>query len=85
MRKELKQFYYTKANGERSFRKLIVLRPPQTLYLGLDVTELSAEDIEILLDQIEIADEHRNLLFEEAGVSNRWRSFKPEGIEWVEA
>ena len=85
MRKEVKQFHYTKANGERSFRKLIVLRPPQHLYLGLDVTDLTQEAIDMIVDQIEIADKGRDEIFEEAGVSGRWRSFKPEGIEWVDA
>lgn len=84
MRKEMKQFYYTKANGERSFRKLIVLRPPSHLYLGLDVTDMKEEDITALIDGIAEADKHRDLLFEEMEVGNRWRSFKPEGIEWVE-
>lgn len=82
-RKEVKEFYYTKANGERSHRKLLVLRQPQTLYLGLDVTNMKAEEIDALLDGIEEADKHRDELFEELQVSNRWRSFKPEGIEWV--
>ena len=83
MRKQVKQFHYTKANGDKSFRKLVVLREPQKLYLGLDVTDMSQEEIDMLLDQIEIVDNNRDEVFEEAGVSNRWRSFKPEGIEWV--
>lgn len=81
--KEVKEFFYTKANGERSHRKLIVLRPPQHLYLGLDVTDMSTEEIETLLEGIAEADKYRDQVFEELNVSNRWRSFKPEGIEWV--
>ena len=83
MRKQLKEFYYTKASGEKSFRKLIVLRDPQKLYLGLDVTDMSSEEIEALIDGIAEADKYRDQVFEELGVANRWRSFKPEGIEWV--
>jgi len=82
-RKQVKEFYYTKSNGERSHRKLLVLREPQRLYLGLDVTDMKSEEIEALLDGIEEADKYRDELFEELQVSNRWRSFKPEGIEWV--
>ena len=82
-RKEVKEFYYTKSNGERSFRKLIVLRDPQQLYLGLDVTDMTPEQVEKLVEGIHEADAHRDVLFEELGVGNRWRSFKPEGIEWV--
>lgn len=83
MRKKVKEFYYTKANGEKSFRRLLVLREPQHLYLGLDVTDMPPEDVEVLIDGIAEADKHRDVLFEEFGVGNRWRSFKPEGIEWV--
>lgn len=83
MRKHVKEFYYTKANGEKSFRRLLVLREPQHLYLGLDVTDMPPEAVDVLIDGIAEADKHRDLLFEELGVGNRWRSFKPEGIEWV--
>ena len=83
MRKKVKEFYYTKANGDRSFRRLIVLREPQHLYLGLDVTDMKEEEVTALIDGIAEADKHRDLLFEDMGVGNRWRSFKPEGIEWV--
>ena len=82
-RKELKEFFYTKSNGERSHRRVIVLRPPSHLYLGLDVTDLTTAEIEDIIDRIEKADEHRDILYEEMKVNNRWRSFKPEGIEWV--
>lgn len=82
-RKEVKEFFYTKSNGERSHRRMIVLRPPSNLYLGLDVTDMSEVEIENLLDGIEEADKHRDLVFEKLQVANRWRSFKPEGIEWV--
>lgn len=81
--KAVKEFFYTKANGERSHRRLIVLRPPQQLYLGLDVTDMSSEEVEVLLTGIAEADKYRDQVFEELGVAHRWRSFKPEGIEWV--
>jgi len=84
-RKEVKEFFYTKANGERSHRKLIVLREPQKLYLGLDVTDMKEEELEALLDSIEDADKYRDEVFELMQASNRWRSFEPEGIEWIKA
>lgn len=83
MRKQVKEFYYTKASGDKSFRRLVVLREPQKLYLGLDVTDMPTEEVDALIEAIAEADKHRDLLFEKLGVGNRWRSFKPEGIEWV--
>lgn len=82
-RKQVKEFFYTKSSGEKSHRRVIVLRPPSNLYLGLDVSDMSEAEIEHLLDRIEAADQFRDELFEEMQVANRWRSFKPEGIEWV--
>jgi hypothetical protein len=84
-RKEVKEFFYTKSNGEKSHRRVIVLRPPSNLYLGLDVSDMSTVEVENLLDEIEKADAFRDQVFEEMQVSNRWRSFKPEGIEWIKA
>ena len=83
-RKDVKEFYYTKANGDRSHRRLVVLRYPQKLYLGLDVTDCTNEEIEDILDGIETADKCRDEVFESMGVSSLWRSFKEEGIEWVD-
>lgn len=84
-RKEVKEFFYTKSNGERSHRRVIVLRPPSHLYLGLDVTDMSTAEVDHLINRIEAADQFRDELFEEMQVANRWRSFKPEGIEWVKS
>jgi hypothetical protein len=82
MKPEFKKFIYTKDSGDRSERKVVFLRVPQKNYLGLDVSDLSPDDINQLLDDIAEADEYRNAIFE--AWSNRWRSFKPEGIEWLE-
>ena len=83
-RKTVKEFYYTKASGERSHRRFITLRPPSNLYLGLDVTDCDSGEIEDILDGIEQADKCRDEVFESMGVNNRWRSFKQEGIEWCD-
>jgi len=83
-RKKVKNFIYTKSNGDRSNRSVIVLRPPSNLYLGLDVTDCSSTEIEDILDGIEQADKCRDEVFESLGVNSRWRSFKQEGIEWTD-
>jgi len=83
-RKKVTEFYYTKSNGERSHRRFIQLRPPSNLHLGLDVTDCTAEEIEDILDAIEEADKCRDEIFESMKVGSRWRSFKQEGIEWVD-
>lgn len=81
---EVVEFFYTKANGERSHRRFIELRPPSNLHLGLDVTDCTSEEIEEILDMIHDVNEVRDQAFEDAGVNNRWRSFKQEGIEWCD-
>jgi hypothetical protein len=77
---ELKEFDYTKASGETSFRRAIILRPPQKNYLALDVTDLSLAEVSGILEAITALNEDRDEIFED--YSNRWRSFKPENIDW---
>lgn len=79
---EVREFTYTKANGEQSHRRVIILRKPQTNYLGLDVTDMTEMEIAAAIDNILEADKYRDEYFEE--YSSRWRTFKPEGIEWLD-
>ena len=81
-KKEVKHFSYRKGGGEVSDRKVIILRNPQKLYLGIDVSDLNTDDINDIVEGIHEADAQRDKLFEDLDINNRWRSFKPEGILW---
>ena len=84
----IKYVHYTKANGDRSLRQIIVVSPPRENYLVYDVTKLSDEHIDVLVLAITEADTHRDNAMKDfellTGIKQNslWRSFKSEGIEW---
>lgn len=86
----IREFTYTKDNGEVSERKTIVISSPRQNYLVYDVTNLSREDLFTLNEALALADECRENclkdfeLLTKIKVASLWRSFKPEGIEWKE-
>lgn len=80
---------YTKDNGEQSNRSIIVVAAPRKLYLTYDVSDLEYEELNVLLEALRKADEYRdNALADFELITGKaqnklWRSFKPEGVEWV--
>lgn len=84
----IKYVQYTKANGERNLRQIIVVSSPRENYLVYDVTNLSDEHIDILELALTEADKQRDNAMKDfellTGIKQNslWRSFKPEGIEW---
>jgi len=80
---------YTKDSGDSSERKVIVVSRPRKNYLMYDVSGISEEALDTLLDAMNMNEEYQEncmLDFETlTGVkqSSLWRSFKPEGVEWM--
>ena len=87
---ELRPMTYTKDNGEVSDRQILVVSEPRENYLVYDVTKLSDEHLEILVDALAMAEEYRDNaladfeLLTKVKVNSLWRSFKPGGISWEE-
>jgi len=79
---------YTKANGEVSNRKVLVVSKPRKDYLMYDVTKLSEKEVEVLELVLEQTEDFRDNAIADfellTGIkqASLWRSFKPEGIEW---
>ena len=88
MMTEPKYMTYTKANGDRTLRQVLVVSPPRGNYLVYDVTNLSDRNIDTLRDCMTEADTKRDTVMKTFEVltgikeESLWRSFKPEGIEW---
>lgn len=80
---------YTKDSGEVSTRQVVVVSNPRSNYLVYDVSNLSEKELEILQDALNQSEEFRNNAIADfellTGIkqSSLWRSFKPEGIEWI--
>ena len=79
---------YTKANGDKSTRHIVVVAEPRDFYLVYDVSKLSLQQLEVLELALTQTEEFRDSAMKDfelvTGVSQAslWRSFKPEGIEW---
>jgi hypothetical protein len=80
---------YTKDNGDISERYVVVVSDPRKNYLCYDVSEFKDEELKMFkhyLDSIEQYQGDTLTEFEDVTgikISSLWRSFKPEGIEWV--
>ena len=87
---ETKLMYYTKDNGERSSRKVIVVSEPRSNYLVYDVTKLDRTQQDCLLAVLNDLEQIRKYEMDEYEVltgtklAALWRSFKPGGIEWLQ-
>ena len=81
---------YTKADGEVSYRLVGVVSEPRENYLTYDLSDFTSEEVMMLrhyVDSIENFREETLKEFEDITghkISTLWRSFKPEGIEWIE-
>lgn len=78
----VRNFTYTKDNGEVSTRRAIEVSAPRKNYLMLDVSELNDVQLAELVDILETIEETRNVLMAEANVAGliKWRTFKPDNI-----
>ena len=81
LKPKVRSFVYTKANGERSNRQLLIMSVPSELYLGVEVDHLDEKEIQDLIEYIESSRSLTQDYFDEMGC--KWKSFKPEGIEWT--
>lgn len=79
---------YTKANGDKSTRHIVVVSKPRPYYLVYDVSKLSLKELDVLELALTQTEEFRDSAMKDfellTGVSQAslWRSFNPEGIEW---
>ena len=79
-RPEVRSFVYTKSNGERSNRRVLIMSKPSHLYLGVEVDGLTPQEIEDIQTAIEESRKEISAIMEYYNAP--WKSFKPEGIEW---
>lgn len=90
MSTELRPMTYTKDNGDISDRQILVVSEPRENYLVYDVTKLSDEHLEILVEALAMVEEYRDNaladfeLLTGTKINSLWRSFKPGGIDWKE-
>ena len=89
---KIRHMMYTKdTTGETSYRLVVVVAEPRENYLCYDVTDFSEEDLNRLEEVLDEAVEYREdalRSFEYVTgkkINKLWRSFKPGGIEWIEA
>ena len=81
---------YTKANGDKSTRHIVVVAEPRDFYLVYDVSKLSLQQLEVLELALTQIEEFRDSAMKDfelvTGVSQAslWRSFNPDGIQWEE-
>ena len=79
---------YTKDSGDVSQRAVIVVARPRDNYLMYDVSKLSDEAVEALVNAVKMAEEYRDNCIADfelvTGIkqASLWRSFKPGGVEW---
>ena len=79
---------FTKANGDKSTRHIVVVSQPRAIYLVYDVSKLSLKELDVLELALTQTEEFRDSAMKDfellTGVSQAslWRSFNPEGIEW---
>lgn len=85
---KIKRMTYTKANGDVSHRTVAVIAEPKDNYLCLDISDFTDEEVKMFehyLSAIEVYREETYNEFEDITgkkISDLWRSFKPEGVEW---
>lgn len=85
----IRDLRYTKTNGEVSRRKVVVVSNPREHYLVYDVSNFSDSELEVLQSALEKTEEFRNNAMQDfellTGIKQNslWRSFKPEGVEWI--
>lgn len=79
---KIKEFTYTKANGDRSRRTLIELVSPCDSYEGVDVSELSDDDFAEFVKQLNdlesMISEMRNNLYARFDLKHNYRRFSPQ-------
>ena len=87
---KIRRFIYTKDNGDVSERLAMVVADPRKNYLMYDISSLDKTEIEVLKDTLFKVDEYRENCIKDfelitgKKLNSLWRSFKPEGIEWIE-
>ena len=78
---KIKEFTYTKANGDRSRRTLIELVSPGDSFEGIDVSDLSTDDFAEFVKQLNAMEnkinEMRNALYAEFDLKHNYRRFLP--------
>lgn len=80
-------FKYTKADGSTSYRTLLVMVSPNTMYEGLDISELESADqaeFESLMSSAyNIYINEINTLKEEFDIKHSYRRFDPKKMTEV--
>ena len=85
----LKKFMYVKDNEDASERKVIVFTKPTHLLFGLDVSNKTDLEIDIITkamsEVMKVQKEQMADIVEAAGLSHRYRAFKEDNIVEIDA
>ena len=86
---QIKSFEYTKANGNTSFRNVIVISEPSNMVRGIDVSELDEHDQAALAIRMSEAYQAyldaQAKLFAEFDVTRNFRQFDPLKMTNIES
>ena len=80
---KVKEFTYTKANGDTSTRYVYTLNPVSDMLFGLDLTEFSGDERDAYVAQLELLEEDIRDAIIDMGLHSQYRNFKGEGIEYT--
>ena len=81
---KVKEFTYTKANGDVSERVVFTLNPVSDMLFGLDLTEFSEDEREEYIDQLVALDNLIKGAIIDMGLNSQYRNFKESGIEYTD-
>ena len=87
---KIRHMRYTKDDGDSSLREVLVISKPNRNYLMQDLTKFSDKEMEVFKLALTQTEEFRDNAMKDfeliTGIkpSTLWRTFKPEGIEWIE-
>ena len=81
---KVREFVYTKANGDTSERVVFTLNPVSDMLFGLDLTEFSEDEREDYVSSLELLDDVIKGLIIDMGLNSQYRNFKESGIEYTD-
>ena len=81
---KVREFVYTKANGDTSERVVFTLNPVSEMLFGIDLTEFSEDDRILYIDALEELDTLISGAIIDLGLNSQYRNFKESGIEYTD-
>ncbi len=85
---KLANFKYIKANGSKSERTLAVTMEPCKFVEGIDITELSHDELAEFVNEyshiVDVFKTHQQQIIDKFDINHRYRRFIPEQMSDVE-